>query len=228
MARFSVQAWDDTARLRRAIHDLPFNRELAAGTLGRERFRFYIEQDAVYLDGFARTLTLAAARAPDTTLLEHFANAALVAIVVERALHERRLQSSASDSGETARTEPAPDCFAYTSFLMATAYHQPWEVLLAALLPCFRLYWDVGSAIAATAAPDNPYRDWIDTYADKKFGNAVSALIAIVDQAAAPLRTSPHTREQMLAAHRRATQYEYLFWDGAYNRRGWPLSATRA
>src|SRR5579863_9949443 len=96
MARFSVQAWDDTARLRRAIHDLPFNRELAAGTLGRERFRFYIEQDAVYLDGFARTLTLAAARAPDTTLLEHFANAALVAIVVERALHERRLQSSAS------------------------------------------------------------------------------------------------------------------------------------
>jgi len=26
----------------------------------------------------------------------------------------------------------------------------------------------------------------------------------------------------MLGAFRRSTQYEWLFWDGAYHRRGWP------
>ena len=30
------------------------------------------------------------------------------------------------------------------------------------------------------------------------------------------------TRAEMLSAFRRACQYEWLFWDGAYQLRGWP------
>jgi thiaminase/transcriptional activator TenA len=94
-------------------------------------------------------------------------------------------------------------------------------VLVAALLPCFWIYWDVGCAIAGTAAPDNPYRAWIDTYADPRFGEAVQAVIAAADRAAAGASNS--VRERMLAAFTRAAQYEWLFWDGAYQRRSWPL-----
>jgi thiaminase/transcriptional activator TenA len=109
-----------------------------------------------------------------------------------------------------------------TSFLLAVAYHEPWEVLVAALLPCFQIYWDVGRAIAATAAADNPYRAWIDTYADERFGDAVRMVMAIADRAAAS--ASSAVCEKMHASYRRATQYEYLFWDGAYRRRSWPPS----
>jgi thiaminase (transcriptional activator TenA) len=229
MARFCERAWADTAELRRAIHRLPFNTELAQGTLGRERFRFYIQQDAIYLGQFARVLAIAAARAPDTEILQSFAHSALGAITVERALHERYLREFGIDPAAAARAEPAPDCFAYTAFLLATAHHAPWEVLVAALLPCFRIYWDVGLTIASRAAPDNPYRAWIDTYADKEFGAAVRAVMRIADRAATPGRVSRPVRDAMLAAHRRATQYEYLFWDGAYNLRAWPLAEpTRA
>jgi thiaminase (transcriptional activator TenA) len=80
---------------------------------------------------------------------------------------------------------------------------------------CFWLYWDVGCAIARTAAPHNPYKAWIDTYAD----DAVRTVIAIADRAAATTRA---TRSKMLAAFTRAYQYEWLFWDGAYQRRSWP------
>jgi len=220
MVTFCEEAWDETAALRQAIHELPFNRELAAGTLAADRFRFYIQQDALYLARFARALAIAAAKAPDTAMLQNFAQSALGAITVEQALHERYLRAFGIAPEEAARAEPAPDCFAYTSFLLAAAYHEPWEVLVAALLPCFRIYWDVGCAIAATAAPDNPYRAWIDTYADERFGDAVRTVIATADRAAAD--ASAGVRERMLAAHRRATQYEYLFWDAAYHRRPWP------
>ena len=57
-------------------------------------------------------------------------------------------------------------------------------MLVAALLPCFWIYWDVGSRIARHAAPDNPYRAWIDTYADEAFGEAVRSVIGITDRAA--------------------------------------------
>jgi thiaminase/transcriptional activator TenA len=88
------------------------------------------------------------------------------------------------------------------------------------LLPCFRIYWDVGCAIARQAAPGNPYRAWIDTYADARFGEAVRTVIATGDHAAAA--ASAATRARMLTAFVRACQYEWLFWDGAYQRRLWP------
>jgi thiaminase/transcriptional activator TenA len=220
MARFSDQAWQRTASLREAIHRLPFNTELAAGSLSGDRFQTYIVQDAIYLGQFSRALAIAAAKAPDTATMQSFAQSALGAIAVEQALHARFLRDFGVDPASVAAAEPTPDCLAYTSYLIAAAYHEPWEVLVAALLPCFWLYWDVGCAIARSAAPQNPYKAWIDTYSDERFGDAVRAVVAITDRAA---DTAPAmTKTRMLAAFVRACQYEWLFWDGAYQGRGWP------
>lgn len=222
MAIFSEQAWQRTTKLRTAIHELPFNRELTAGTLSRERFQGYIIQDALYLGQYSRTLALAAARGPDTTTLRSFAHSALGAVDVEMALHERYLTEFGIDPRRLAEAEQWPDCLGYTSFLLATAYHDPWEVLIAALLPCFWLYWDVGTAIARQAELANPYRAWIDTYADEGFGAAVQAVIAVTDKAA--VETTAAIRARMITAFIRSSQFEWLFWDGAYQRRGWPVA----
>src|SRR6266404_8388830 len=211
MMRFTEEAWQRTTALRRAINHLPFNTELAAGTLAPERFRFYILQDALYLAQYSRVLSLAAAKAPDTATSQIFGHSALGAIAVEQRLHEHYLREFGVDPASVAAAEPAPDCLAYTSFLLATAHQQPWEVLVAALLPCFWIYWDVASAITSGAAPNNRYQAWIDTYADPAFGEAVARVIAIADQAA-----TPALRVAMLAAFARSAQYEWLFWDGAY------------
>jgi thiaminase (transcriptional activator TenA) len=222
MMRFSDEAWQQNAGLREAIHRLPFNTELASGTLSRERFRFYIVQDAIYLGQYARVLALAAAKAPEIATLQAFANSALGAVAVEQALHGRYLQEFGVDPGSVMAAEPTPDCLAYTSFLLATAYQEPWEILVAALLPCFWIYWDVAQAITREAAAENPYRAWIDTYADPHFGEAVGRVIGVADEAAAA--TTSRIRSGMLTAFRRSAQYEWLFWDGAYRQRGWPVS----
>jgi thiaminase (transcriptional activator TenA) len=220
MEAFSEIASRQTQTLRAAIRRLPFNTELAAGSLARERFQHYITQDAIYLGQFSRALALAAAKAPNAATLEAFTQSALRAAAVERVLHEDYLRAVGMDPGMLERTEPAPDCLAYTSFLIAAAYHEPWEVLVAALLPCFTIYWEVGGSISAAATAANPYRAWIDTYADPRFGEAVRETAAIVDRAAE--KASEPVRARMLAAFIRAAQYEWLFWDGAYQRRGWP------
>src|SRR5260370_612429 len=185
MMRFSEEAWQRTAGLREAVHLLPFNTELAAGTLKPERFRCYILQDAIYLGEYAQVLALAAAKAPDAMTIQAFGHAAVEAIAVEQALHGRYLAEFGVEPATVASAEPAPDCLAYTSFLLATAQQQPWAVLVAAILPCFWIYWDVAGAITRQAAPDNPYRAWIDTYADPRFGEAVQMVIEFADRAAA-------------------------------------------
>ena len=58
---YSREAWDRQADLYEVIRTMPFNTELAAGTLSEDRFKHYITQDAHYLVGFGRALALAAA-----------------------------------------------------------------------------------------------------------------------------------------------------------------------
>jgi thiaminase (transcriptional activator TenA) len=220
MVGFSDTAWEHTSRLRASIDALPFNTELTSGTLGVERFRGYIVQDALYLGQYSRVLAIAAARGPDAATLHAFASSALEAVAVEQALHEQYLTRFGVDPASLATAEPSPDCLSYTSFLLATAYHDTWEVTTAALLPCFWIYWDVGSRIAKKSDAANPYRAWIDTYADEAFGRAVRTVIGITDRAAAA--TTKAVRARMLNAFTRSSQYEWLFWDGAYQQRRWP------
>ena len=96
MTRFSQEAWADNLAAYEAIRTMPFNAELAAGTLSAERFRRYIVQDAHYLIGFGCALALAAAKAPDPDRIVQFARGAETAIVVERALHGGFFETSRS------------------------------------------------------------------------------------------------------------------------------------
>lgn len=220
MERFSDEAWGATRGLRAAIDALPFIAELSDGSLSRPRFQTYITQDALYLGQFGRTLAIAGAKAADTAGLEAFLKWALGAVVVETELHRTYLGQFGVDPAAAQSAEPTPDCLAYTSWLLATAYHEPWEVTVAALLPCFWIYWDVGGTISRRNVPGNPYQAWIDTYAGDEFGEAVQAMIATTDRAASS--TTEAVRGRMRGGFTRACQYEYLFWDGAYRQRGWP------
>jgi thiaminase (transcriptional activator TenA) len=218
---FSHEAWKRNAATYEIIRTMPFNAELATGILSEARCKHYITQDAHYLIGFGRALTLAAAKAPNPDRIVQFAKSAEGAIVVERALHGSFFRQYGITSDTFERTPLSPACHHYVSFLLATAYGEPYEVLLGALLPCFWIYAEVGRDIHARAAPANPYRAWIDTYAGEDFHAAVRAVIAATDEVAGG--ASPSLRERMQTAFTRATQLEWIFWDSAFRLESWPV-----
>ena len=218
---FSRAAWERNARAYETIRGMPFNAELAAGVLSEARFKHYITQDAHYLIGFGRALTLAAAKAPNPDRIVQFAKSAEGAIVVERALHGSFFRQYGITPERFKGTPLTPACHHYVSFLLATAYGEPYEVLLGALLPCFWIYAEVGRDIHSRAAPDNPYRAWIDTYAGDDFHAAVRAMIGATDEAASG--ASPALLARMHEAFTHATQLEWIFWDSAYQQEAWPV-----
>ncbi len=221
MSDFSKEAWQRTLPLYERIIELPFNQELASGTLSRERFRHYMIQDAHYLEGFARALSLASAKGLNSDHVVHFAGAAQTAIVVERSLHAEYFGKFGVSPADFAAARPSPICEHYVNYLLRVAALEPFEVGLAALLPCFWIYREVGRHILARATPLNPYQAWIDTYAGADFAAAVDAVILTVDQVA--LEVSPRFRTAMHDAFQRATQLEWMFWDGAYRLDDWPV-----
>jgi thiaminase (transcriptional activator TenA) len=166
---FSREAWERNAAIYETLRTMPFNAQLASGSLSEARFKHYITQDAHYLIGFGRALTLAAAKAPDADRIVQFAKSAEGALVVERALHGSFFKQYGITAQVFAQTPLSPACHHYVCYLLATAYAEPYEVLLGALLPCFWIYAEVGRDIHARAAPANPYQAWIDTYAGEEF-----------------------------------------------------------
>ena len=221
MKSFSTHAWQTNLPLYEKILAMPFNAELAAGTLSLDRFRHYIIQDAHNLEGFARALALAAAKADNADHILQFADASKTAIIVERALHAEYFRKFGISAADFAAAKPTPACDHYVSYLLRIAALEPFPVILAALLPCFWIYREVGANIHARAAAGNPYQAWIDTYAGEEFAAAVRAVIATTDEVA--VRASQETLASMHAAFTRATQLEWIFWDSAYRLASWPV-----
>ena len=118
-------------------------------------------------------------------------------------------------------TEMSPICDHYVNFLLATTTNNSYEVGLAAVLPCFWIYAEVGKYIYHQSIEENPYQDWIDSYASVEFEESVNHVIKTTDQAAA--NSSKTTIEMMHHVFRRATQLEWMFWDSAYQMQSWPV-----
>ena len=216
---FTQLLWQKNTALYEQILNLPFNQELAAGTLAPEAFCHYVIQDAHYLLAYGRALAVAAAKAYDADDVMQFSEAAKIAIVVERSLHND-FMTAFDVSKETFESTPLTlACHHYTSFLTATAWSESYPVVLAALLPCFWIYAEVGRAIVSQSVPNNPYQAWIDTYAGEEFHTAVRNVIATVDKVAA--RCDADTLEKMHAAYIMGAKLEWLFWDSAYHQRQW-------
>ncbi|WOI57738.1 thiaminase II [Palleronia sp. LCG004] len=216
---FTETLWDETADLQERIRTMPFNTEMASGTLPPETFRFYIIEDAHYLEGFARALALTGSRAPDPATIAQLSGAAAGAIAVERQLHDEYMALYGVTPEGFAAKPPSPACDHYVSFLIRSAATDPFPVAVTALLPCFCIYLRVGQSIHAEAAPEHPYRAWIDTYAGEDFEAAVTAMLVLVDRLADA--ADEPTRMAMRHAFERSSLHEWTFWQSAYERRDW-------
>ena len=201
---------------------MPFVKELESGSLDRQIFQQYIIQDSIYLGEFARVLAIISAKAPQPDIQLQFASSVREAIVVERSLHENFFAEFGIPAEAALATEPSPTCLNYTNFLIATAYQHSFAVTVAAVLPCFWIYLAVGKHIYQQATTQaNPYQKWIDTYIDPEFEASVNYVIQIADQEAE--KASIKELELMNQVFYRASQFEWMFWDSAYQLEQWAI-----
>jgi thiaminase/transcriptional activator TenA len=104
--------------------------------------------------------------------------------------------------------------------LLSVSATEPVEVAMAAVLPCFWIYREVGAHIYKNATTEgNPYKAWIDTYVGEEFEALVDEAIALCDAAAA--RSTELMREKMTAAYIFAARLEYDFWNAGYCLHKW-------
>jgi thiaminase/transcriptional activator TenA len=217
----AARLWQAMDGIYRQVLVHPFLVGLTDGSLPRESFHHFVVQDAHYLRGFARALTVCAAKAPTEDDTRMFAEHAAGAIAAEQSMHAELVDALGSSVAEAAAVPAAPTTVAYTSHLLATTYGGSFAEGLGAVLPCYWIYARVGEALLERSAPDPLYARWIAMYGGEDFQSVVDAVLAVTDRVGASLSASEI--ERMNGHVRTSARYEWLFWDAAYRRETWPV-----
>jgi thiaminase/transcriptional activator TenA len=218
---FHRQLRAEAADIWRAIFAHPFLAELGDGTLPPDRFLYFVRQDYLYLQDFARALCLGGAKADSLDTLEMFAEHAATVALVERNLHSNWSAKLNVDPDDLAATKPAPVTKAYTQHILTVAHRDGLAETVAAVLPCYWIYWEVGKALSTSPPADPIYAEWIAAYAGEGFGSHVQQQLNLIDRLAAD--TGEAGRRRLHDHFTQSSRYEYLFWDQAYRLLEWDV-----
>ena len=220
--RFSDQLRRAANKIWRAIYAHPFLDELHAGTLPMDRFTHFILQDYLYLLDFAQVLCLGGAKSSDLRTLEIFTRHALLAVEVERSFHASYGRSLGFPQKQLDSAPKGPITEAYTRHLQAVARGGSLGEIVAAVLPCYWIYGEVGRRLYKNR-PRHPkiYREWIETYASEEYWKPVREQIRLMDQLGA--NAKGEEKKLMRSYFLLSSRYEFLFWDQAYRLEQWPV-----
>lgn len=199
----------------------PFVTELAAGTLPLEKFRFYLEQNLMYLPEYSRAIAIGAARSRDDEELRAFTAALENIVRTEIPENEARLgevvAQGAGDRG--GKLAMAPANLAYTSFLIAAAFKGGPIEVMTAIMPCAWSYGEIATRLRPQSSDHPVYGAWLGFFASDEYADLVRRMKDELDALARRGRVSPGDLSETF---RSGARLELGFWEMAYGLQQWP------
>jgi thiaminase/transcriptional activator TenA len=163
------------------------------GTLPQEAFHRWLVQDYLFVKGFTRFAALTAAQTPRPA--QSVLIGGLAALDAELAWFEEH----ARDRDLELETVAHPICRRYVDFLVASAYSQPPEILLAIFYGVEVAYTVAWGRLAARG----PYAEFIERWTSPEFTAYVAELMGIADE---------HSHPGQQAAFNEVMRHEREFW----------------
>ena len=117
----------------------PFVLGIQNGTLDREKFRYYMIQDYLYLEDYAKTFAVGVAKAKSLKIANLFAKYINV-MNGELNVHDGYFAKLNITQEEIAATPRSLDNLSYTSYMLRVAYEEGEGEILAALSTSFALF----------------------------------------------------------------------------------------
>jgi thiaminase (transcriptional activator TenA) len=217
--KFSAQLRKEVAPIWQASFDHPFVKGIGSGELSLEKFRYYVMQDAYYLSHFAKIQALGAAKSEDLHTTARMAAHAQGTYEAELSLHENFSKRLGITKEEMDNFKPAPTAYAYTSHMYRAAYEGHIGDIVAAILPCYWLYYEIGEKLKADTPQEPIYQEWIAAYGGDWFRELVEEQINRLDAIAETV--TEKDRERMKEHFTLSSYYELDFWEMAYTLEKW-------
>jgi thiaminase (transcriptional activator TenA) len=220
--KFSERLYGKLQPIWRQNHNHPFVQGMGDGTLEKEKFRFYMIQDYLYLIDYAKLFAIGAMKATDVQTMGKFAALLDSTLNEEMGLHRDYAKKFEISEKELEKAQPSPTTLAYTHYMLHVGQSGTLAELVAALLPCMWSYWEIGKELSEKPGANNEfYREWIEMYSSEGFGELATWCINLFDSLTE--EKSETELEKLEEIFLNTTRFEYMFWDMAYNEAMWPI-----
>lgn len=196
------------------IYRHSFNQQLYQGNLSTAAFMFYLQQDTYYLHEFAIALRLLSKRFTSTNYKEQFEQLSNIMIAAELDVRSRYLGRNQQQRFFWKRHDPSekiPVISEYSEHLINMANFAPLPVAVSACMACSYIYSQLGQQMKHVR-PDNPYREWIDSYSGVDFLNSTQALIQTANTLG-QASSSVQIQQQACEAFKKSASLELQFFD---------------
>ena len=206
--RWTDTAWTAASTVIEEIRQHPFVQGLKDGSLPHATFIHYLEQDMVYLKNYGDEMDMLSRIMPTPPMKQLFRRIADDGVQSEKELHRFLAQQwNVYPAQVTSRSTQG-----YMDFTRHYLETGDAALAIAALLPCFWVYNEIGHYIADTAVADNhPYKPWIQTYESEEMNKVVSQVIAFANQLAEACNDEKRTVMRDIFVE--ATRWEYEFFN---------------
>ena len=196
-----------------------FVRRLGNATLPEQNFRYYLEQDYLFLIHFARAWGLAVYKADSLIDMRASAKTLNAILTYEMDLHVKYCAKWGLKEDDMRRIKEARENMAYTRYVLDRGLAGDILDLFVALAPCTIGYGVIGKRLAtdtATQSGSHPYKEWIDAYAGEEYQKVATEAVSHLDDLAVS-RMGPGRFQSLVTTFRQATTLEIGFWDMGLN-----------
>lgn len=195
----------------------PFVLGIQNGRLDKEKFRYYIIQDYLYLEDYAKTFAIGVAKAKSLETANLFAKYINV-MNGELDIHSGYLAKLGITQKEIDAAARSIDNLSYTSYMLRVAYEEGEAEILAAILACAYSYEIIAKNMVKnnpSAVNDEFYGDWIKGYISDGYAAENIILLEKINRL-----TKDYTEQQiqhLVEIFTVCSRYELAFWDMAWN-----------
>ena len=206
----AAKVWEDG-------YNHPFVQELGKGTLDKEKFKFYLLQDYLYLLQYAKVFATAVLKADTEELMTGFTHSQHFILANEMNVHREYMAGFGITKTEMLTAKSSLFNRSYTANMLSYGLTGGLAEVLAAVFPCAWTYSDYGKRLQEQYAdnlPGNFYKTWIETYASSEFSDSFEWFYNALDDLVANM--TDKQREKIEDIFISSVEFEYLFWDMAY------------
>ena len=198
-------------------HD--FVNEIGEGTLPIESFRYYLEQDYIFLIHFSRAWALAVYKSSSVAEMQWATEILHSTINTEMSLHVGFSERFGVSQELLESTKEAQANLAYTRFVLDKGLAGDLLDLYVALMPCVVGYAEIGNRLSLeydSVLADNPYREWIEMYSSEEYQTLAIKSISVLERICRE-RGGMSRIDELKATFRSATVLEEGFWSLCYD-----------
>jgi thiaminase/transcriptional activator TenA len=190
MKPFSLRMLAKHQKLYQAITCHPLVSGMADATLPVPVFRAYIIQDYMYLKSYSEFLCVLAARSPHETERKMFQRHLRDSAAAEVDMHESFFPLLDISPTTLEAAKPLPDYVQNSQLLRETYLSAPLPAAMAAIIPCYRGYLEMGRKVASHKPANLLYSKWAALYSCPDYEKAVLEIESTAD-ARATKQTEP-------------------------------------